>query len=102
MSLRDVSNYKPGPAELPRWGRSVQTKPHRIFIVAGGAFIAAYTIHQAFSLLLLSLTIFGAAQVMYLAWVRLSAKTRETEELSRIHLATAEALATAIDAKDQT
>lgn len=29
-------------------------------------------------------------------------KTHETEELSRLHLATAEALATAIDAKDQT
>jgi putative nucleotidyltransferase with HDIG domain len=43
-----------------------------------------------------------AAQLIYLAWFRLSAKTRETEELSRIHFATAEALATAIDAKDQT
>jgi len=47
-------------------------------------------------------TIFAGAQIIYLAWVRLSAKTRETEELSRIHFATAEALATAIDAKDQT
>jgi diguanylate cyclase (GGDEF)-like protein/putative nucleotidyltransferase with HDIG domain len=51
---------------------------------------------------LLSVTIFAGAQIIYLAWVRLSAKTRETEELSRIHFATAEALATAIDAKDQT
>jgi diguanylate cyclase (GGDEF)-like protein/putative nucleotidyltransferase with HDIG domain len=33
---------------------------------------------------------------------RLSAKTREAESASRLHLATAEALATAIDAKDQT
>ncbi|HAF22405.1 MAG TPA: hypothetical protein DCK93_05745 [Blastocatellia bacterium] len=48
------------------------------------------------------MTIFAGAQIIYLAWVRLSAKTRETEELSRIHFATAEALATAIDAKDQT
>jgi diguanylate cyclase (GGDEF)-like protein/putative nucleotidyltransferase with HDIG domain len=31
-----------------------------------------------------------------------SAKTREAQELSRLHLATVEALATAIDAKDQT
>ncbi|HAF16008.1 MAG TPA: hypothetical protein DCK99_20410 [Blastocatellia bacterium] len=51
---------------------------------------------------MLSVTIFAGAQIIYLAWVRLSAKTRETEELSRIHFATAEALATAIDAKDQT
>jgi diguanylate cyclase (GGDEF)-like protein/putative nucleotidyltransferase with HDIG domain len=71
-------------------------------MVAGAAFIAAYAIHQAFSLALLSVTIFAAAQVIYLAWYRLSAKTRETQELSRIHFATAEALATAIDAKDQT
>jgi diguanylate cyclase (GGDEF)-like protein/putative nucleotidyltransferase with HDIG domain len=33
---------------------------------------------------------------------RITAKTREAEELSRLHLATVEALATAIDAKDQT
>jgi diguanylate cyclase (GGDEF)-like protein/putative nucleotidyltransferase with HDIG domain len=33
---------------------------------------------------------------------RLQAKTNEIESLSRLHLATAEALATAIDAKDQT
>jgi diguanylate cyclase (GGDEF)-like protein/putative nucleotidyltransferase with HDIG domain len=34
--------------------------------------------------------------------VRLHAKTKEVEALSELHLATAEALATAIDAKDQT
>src|SRR4029077_14056222 len=33
---------------------------------------------------------------------RVNAKTREAEELSRLHLAPVEALATAIDAKDQT
>ena len=33
---------------------------------------------------------------------RITAKNREAEELSRLHLATVEALATAIDAKDQT
>jgi len=92
MSFRDVLNHTPGS----------NARRYRPFIVAGAAFIVAYTIHQAFSLALLSVTIFAAAQVIYLAWVRLSAKTRETEELSRIHLATAEALATAIDAKDQT
>ncbi len=77
-------------------------KRYRVFMLAGVAFIAAWAIHQAFSLALLSLTIFIGAQVIYMAWQRLNAKTRETEELSRIHFATAEALATAIDAKDQT
>jgi diguanylate cyclase (GGDEF)-like protein/putative nucleotidyltransferase with HDIG domain len=90
MNLPDVSD--PIPA----------AKPYRIFMLAGGAFAAAWVIHQAFSLTLLSVTIFAGAQVIYLVWARLSSKTRETEELSRIHFATAEALATAIDAKDQT
>ncbi len=35
------------------------------------------------------------------AWLGLKAKTRDAEQLSDLHLATAEALATAIDAKDQ-
>lgn len=77
-------------------------KRYRMFILAGGAFITAWAIHQAFSLALLTVTIFAGAQVLYLAWHRLKAQSRETEELSRIHFATAEALATAIDAKDQT
>jgi diguanylate cyclase (GGDEF)-like protein/putative nucleotidyltransferase with HDIG domain len=77
-------------------------KKYRVLMLAGIAFIAAWAIHQALSLTLLSLTIFIGAQVIYMAWQRLNAKTRETEELSRIHFATAEALATAIDAKDQT
>src|SRR5688572_1718161 len=75
---------------------------YRFFILGGVAFIAAWTIQQVSSLALLSLTLFAGVELVYLAWSRVSAKTRETEELSRIHLATAEALATAIDAKDQT
>jgi len=71
-------------------------------MLAGGAFIAAWAINQAFSVAFLSLAIFCGVYIVYLAWMRLSAKTNETEELSRIHFATAEALATAIDAKDQT
>ncbi|HKP47872.1 MAG TPA: HD domain-containing phosphohydrolase, partial [Pyrinomonadaceae bacterium] len=77
-------------------------KHYRLFIIGGTAFIAAWAIHQMLSLALLSVTLFAGAQVIYLVWFRLNTKTRETEELSRIHFATAEALATAIDAKDQT
>ncbi|HEV7797131.1 MAG TPA: diguanylate cyclase [Pyrinomonadaceae bacterium] len=94
MSLLDLTDY------LPEKNRPA--KRYRLFIVAGAAFIAAWAIHQAFSLALLTITIFAGAQIIRLAWARLNAKTRETEELSRIHFATAEALATAIDAKDQT
>ena len=77
-------------------------KRYRIYLLAGSAFALAWAIHQAFSLALLSITIFAGSQAIYLAWLRLSAKTREAEQLSRIHFSTAEALATAIDAKDQT
>ncbi|HEY5884904.1 MAG TPA: diguanylate cyclase [Pyrinomonadaceae bacterium] len=80
----------------------IPDKRYRVVMLAGVAFIAAWAIHQAFSLALLCVTIFIGAQVIHMAWQRLNAKTRETEELSRIHFATAEALATAIDAKDQT
>src|SRR5882724_4693302 len=75
---------------------------YRFFILAGIAFIAAWAIQHVSSLALLTITILAGLQVICLAWSRLTAKTRETEELSRIHFATAEALATAIDAKDQT
>ncbi len=48
----------------------------------------------------------GLAAAVYLiyrtSFERVEAKTREAETLARLHLATAEALATAIDAKDQT
>src|SRR6266542_5178171 len=92
MKQADVIDYSP-EFSLGRY---------RFFILAGIAFIAAWAIQQVSSLALLTTTIFAGLQVVYLAWSRLTAKTRETEELSRIHLATAEALATAIDAKDQT
>src|SRR6185295_16341656 len=102
MNPRNVSDFNAGPTLPSRWRGAPDAERYRIFMVAGAAFIAAYVIHQAFSLVLLSITIFAAAQIIYLACSRLSANTRETQELSRIHFATAEALATAIDAKDQT
>ncbi|MDQ6652095.1 MAG: HD domain-containing protein, partial [Acidobacteriota bacterium] len=90
------------PAPQPRWRESPHTRRYQLFILTIGLFVTAWALHQAFSLALLSITVFAGAQVLYLAWSRLSSKTRETEELSRLHFATAEALATAIDAKDQT
>lgn len=94
MRLLDVKNYL--------GGKIFSIKRYRLFIFAGLAFIAAWAIHQAYSLALLSIATFAVAQVIHMAWTRLRAKTRESEELSRLHFATAEALATAIDAKDQT
>ncbi|MGH9928655.1 MAG: diguanylate cyclase [Pyrinomonadaceae bacterium] len=94
MSLLDVTNYIKG--------RNLSVKRYRVFLIAGVTFIAAWAIYQAYSLALLSIATVAVAQMIHMAWSRVSAKTRESEELSRIHFATAEALATAIDAKDQT
>jgi diguanylate cyclase (GGDEF)-like protein/putative nucleotidyltransferase with HDIG domain len=93
MGLLDVTDYIKG--------RKLPAKRYRLFLFAGAAFIAAWAIHQVYLLVLLSIATFAVAQVIQMAWSRLRAKARESEELSRLHFATAEALATAIDAKDQ-
>jgi diguanylate cyclase (GGDEF)-like protein/putative nucleotidyltransferase with HDIG domain len=73
-----------------------------------GAAIASALIYAAISrfgflYVLLSAPIIAATYATYLVYFeRMNEKTREATELSRLHLATVEALATAIDAKDQT
>lgn len=94
MNLLGLTNNLPTRKDL--------YKPSRFFVFTGVAFAAALVIHWAYSLPLLGLVTFVLANVLYAAWSRLHSKTTESEELSRIHFATAEALATAIDAKDQT
>ena len=70
--------------------------------------IATAVIYSAVSRLglvyvLLSVPLIAATYWTYkIYFEQVNAKTREAEELSRLHLATVEALATAIDAKDQT
>jgi diguanylate cyclase (GGDEF)-like protein/putative nucleotidyltransferase with HDIG domain len=93
MSLLDMADYIRG--------RKFLLSHYRLFLFAVVAFIVAWGIHQAYSLALLSIATVVVAHLVYLAWSGLTAKTRESEELSRLHFATAEALATAIDAKDQ-
>ncbi|MDT7604199.1 MAG: hypothetical protein QOF61_2196 [Acidobacteriota bacterium] len=72
------------------------------------AAIAAGLMYQAIQTLgllyvLLSLPVIAATFTTYkIYFERMSEKSREAEELARLHLATVEALATAIDAKDQT
>lgn len=53
-------------------------------------------------LILVPISIFATYLIYRSAKTRLQAKADEIESLGRLHLATAEALATAIDAKDQT
>jgi diguanylate cyclase (GGDEF)-like protein/putative nucleotidyltransferase with HDIG domain len=67
------------------------------------AVIYCATINVPFAfVLLLPLPIFAAYLIYRSAAARLDSKTSEVETLSKLHFATAEALATAIDAKDQT
>lgn len=71
------------------------------------AIVAAllYLAMQNFGLiyLLLSVPVIGATVATYKIYFdRINEKSRESQELARLHLATVEALATAIDAKDQT
>lgn len=70
--------------------------------------IAAAVIYAAISHLGVAYVILGLPLIAVTFWTykiyfeRVNAKTREAEEMCRLHLATVEALATAIDAKDQT
>lgn len=73
-----------------------------------GAAIAAALIYVSittfgFLYVLLSVPVIAVTYATYkIYFERVNEKTREASEMSRIHLATVEALATAIDAKDQT
>jgi diguanylate cyclase (GGDEF)-like protein/putative nucleotidyltransferase with HDIG domain len=70
--------------------------------IATGIIYAAVT-RLGWAYVLLSAPIIAITFWTYkIYFERVNAKTREAEELSRLHLATVEALATAIDAKDQT
>jgi len=88
MDLEDNSNY--------------DRKLRRFLIVMAGTFLITWTIHHTLFIVLVGASVVIGAYFVGLAWLRLKAKTSEAEELSRLHFATAEALATAIDAKDQT
>ncbi|MCA1593566.1 MAG: HD-GYP domain-containing protein, partial [Acidobacteria bacterium] len=75
------------------------------YFAAALAALVVYGAIMSFGLLyvLLSLPVIAASYATYQTFFeRVAEKTREAAETSRIHLATVEALATAIDAKDQT
>jgi diguanylate cyclase (GGDEF)-like protein/putative nucleotidyltransferase with HDIG domain len=72
------------------------------------AAVAAGVVYSAISRFGLVYILLGVPVIAVTFWTykiyfeRINAKTLEAEEMSRLHLATVEALATAIDAKDQT
>ncbi len=71
-------------------------------IVLAAILLTAWATHPGVYFVVVSSALSLSAYLFTAAWLRLKAKTNEAEQLSKLHLATAEALATAIDAKDQT
>lgn len=78
--------------------RSLYSFPIILFAIL----LAAWAIDPGVYFLVFSSALTVGAYLFANAWLRLKAKTSEAEQLGKLHLATAEALATAIDAKDQT
>ena len=70
--------------------------------VISGLFVSCFAVHKHFYILATVFVSLCVVVVFLSALLRLRQKTREAEQLRDLHLATAEALATAIDAKDQT
>src|SRR6266496_701998 len=74
-----------------------------LFVPLAVATIYGTTLKHLLPFLIVTPTSVLASYLIYhSSFARLKAKTAEVEALSRLHLETAEALATAIDAKDQT
>lgn len=88
---------------LDFWKNNLLASLCRYAVAVGAAFILHFAFVEfglAFGLVVVPMTIFG--HFAYRLHVkRFEQKTREITEASRIHLATVEALATAIDARDQ-
>jgi diguanylate cyclase (GGDEF)-like protein/putative nucleotidyltransferase with HDIG domain len=92
-SLRDA---------LVQWWLTNQLWVLWLLLLAPLALEIVYGTFPFIYLLLVPISILATYLIYRSAKTRLQAKTNEVEALSRLHLATAEALATAIDAKDQT
>jgi len=86
------------------WRNGYLQSSSALFVAA----IATALLYQAMQsvgliYVLLTVPVIGATYAAYkIYFERMNERSRETAELARLHLATVEALATAIDAKDQT
>lgn len=93
LSLRDT---------LAKWWFANQLLVLWILLIVPLALELIYGTLPLLYLILVPISIFATYLIYRSAKTRLQAKADEVEALGRLHLATAEALATAIDAKDQT
>ena len=88
---------------IPRGDYNELARPYWYVIAVAGISVFVWVLQGGVAYALLSVPLLAVTYWTYkLYYERLNAKTREAEEISRLHLATVEALATAIDAKDQT
>ena len=79
------------------------TKPYWYVMLIAGVSVLFWVIPGGMTYALLSVSVLAVIFWTYrLYFEHFDSKTHEAEEASRMHLATVEALATAIDAKDQT
>jgi diguanylate cyclase (GGDEF)-like protein/putative nucleotidyltransferase with HDIG domain len=110
MDLPRKSNYRDSAVNTPlrklflAWWKNNQLILAWSMLITPLALGMIYgsVLQSLFPYLIISPLALLAAYLLYRTTVsRLNSKTREVEELSKLHLATAEALATAIDAKDQ-
>lgn len=78
-------------------------RPYWYVIAVAGVSVFVWVLQGGVTYALLSVPVVAVTFWTYkLYYERLNAKTRDAEDFGRLHLATVEALATAIDAKDQT
>ena len=101
---RDPAVITPGRVSLVAWWKSNQLILAWITLITSLVLGIIYgsLLQPLYPYLIISPLTLVAGYWLYRTTVsRLNAKNREVEDLSKLHLATAEALATAIDAKDQ-
>jgi diguanylate cyclase (GGDEF)-like protein/putative nucleotidyltransferase with HDIG domain len=88
---------------IPRTESNELARPYWYVIAVAGVSVFVWVLQGGVAYALLSIPVVAVTYWTYkLYYERLNTQTREAEDVSRLHLATVEALATAIDAKDQT
>jgi diguanylate cyclase (GGDEF)-like protein/putative nucleotidyltransferase with HDIG domain len=88
---------------IPRTGSNELARPYWYVIAVAGVSVFVWVLQGGLAYALLSVPVVAVTFWTYkLYYEQLNAKTRDAEDIGRLHLATVEALATAIDAKDQT
>src|SRR5690349_3481803 len=88
---------------IPRTDSNELARPYWYVIAVAGVSVFVWVLQGGVAYALLSVPVLAVTFWTYkLYYEQLNAKTCEAEVMSRLHLATVEALATAIDAKDQT